>query len=452
MSLPIVAIVGRPNVGKSSLLNTLAGRRISIVDATPGVTRDRVSTPIELGSGFIELVDTGGMGIEDVDDLTDDVEDQIASGVSQAALILFMVDAREGVSPLDSHVARLLRKQEKPVILLANKVDMMNTTGEIGELHKLGFGAPMLISATHSRGIGDMLDEVQRRLGDNVGESAPPEMMKLAIVGKRNAGKSTFINSLVGQERVIVSDVPGTTRDSVDVLCEIDGQEFMLIDTAGVRKRSKIDGNIEFYAHHRAMRSIRRADVVAMMIDASLPISQVDKKLAGLIAEQFKPVVLVVNKWDLAKDRTTGEEYVEYFEKVMPELKFAPVSLTSATEGQNLEGTIRLASQLFEQANMRVSTADLNKHIEEILAMRGPSHKAGTKRPKILYASQIGTAPPTIVCFVNDVRSFDQSYQRFLVNQLRERLPFDEIPIRLLLRKRRQVDRKPVEDNLESDE
>ncbi len=446
MSLPIVAIVGRPNVGKSSLLNIMAGRRISIVDDTPGVTRDRVSTPIELDTGFIELVDTGGMGIEDVDDLTDDVEDQIASGVSEAALILFMVDAREGVSPLDSYVARLLRKQEKPVILLANKVDMMTTTGEIGELHKLGFGAPMLISATHSRGIGDMLERIERTLGDDVGESAPPEMMKLAIVGKRNAGKSTFINALVGQERVIVSDVPGTTRDSVDVVCEVDGREFMLIDTAGVRKRKKIDGNIEFYAHHRAMRSIRRADVVALMIDASVPVSQVDKQLAGLIAEQFKPVVIVVNKWDLAKDRTTGEDYVEYFEKVIPELKFAPVSLTMATEGFNLRDTIKLAAQLFDQANMRVSTAELNKHIEEILALRGPSHKAGTKRPKILYASQIGTAPPTIVCFVNDVRSFDRTYQRFLVNQLRERLPFDEIPIRLLLRKRRQIPKKTQEE------
>jgi GTPase len=430
----------------------MAGRRISIVDDMPGVTRDRVSTPIELDTGFIELVDTGGMGIEDTDDLTDDVEDQIASGVSQAALILFMVDAREGIAPLDSHVARLLRKQNTPVILLANKVDMLNTTGEIGELHKLGFGAPMLISATHSRGIGDMLEEIERRLGDDVGESAPPEMMKLAIVGKRNAGKSTFINTLVGEERVIVSDVPGTTRDSVDVLCEVDGTEFMLIDTAGVRKRSKINGNIEFYAHHRAMRSIRRADVVAMMIDASLPISQVDKKLAGLIAEQHKPVVLVVNKWDLAKEQTSGEDYVEYFEKVMPELKFAPVSLTTATEDQNLRGTIKLAMQLFEQANTRVSTAEINRHIEEILVMRGPSHKSGTKRPKILYASQIGTAPPTIVCFVNDVRSFDQGYKRFLVNQLRERLPFDEIPIRLLMRKRRQVDRKPIEDTEYDDE
>lgn len=446
MSLPIVAIVGRPNVGKSSLLNIMAGRRISIVDDTPGVTRDRVATPIEIGTGFIELVDTGGMGIEDVDDLTADIEDQIASGVAQAALILFIVDAREGVTPLDTHVAKLLRKQKRPVILLANKVDMLNTTGEIGELHKLGFGAPLLISATHSRGIGDMLDQIERRLGDTVGQSAPPEMMKLAIVGKRNAGKSTFINSLAGEERVIVSDVPGTTRDSVDVLCEIDGREFMLIDTAGAFKRKKFDGNIDFYAHHRAMRSIRRADVVALMIDASLPVSQVDKKLAGLIAEQFKPVVLVVNKWDLAKDRTSGEEYVEYFEKVMPELKFAPVSLTTATEGQNLRQTIKLAAQLFEQANTRVSTADLNKHIEQILAVRGPSHKAGTKVPKILYASQIGTAPPTIVCFVNDVRSFDQTYQRFLVNQLRERLPFDEVPIRLLLRRRRQVPRKTAEE------
>ncbi|MCP4377058.1 MAG: ribosome biogenesis GTPase Der, partial [bacterium] len=344
----MVAIVGRPNVGKSSLLNTLAGRRISIVDATPGVTRDRVSVPVEVGSGFVEFVDTGGMGIEDIDDLTDDVEDQIASGVSQAALILFVVDAREGVSPLDLHVARLLRKQEKPVILLANKVDMMNTTGEVGELNALGFGVPLLISATHSRGIGDLLDMIEQRIGKDAARTAPPEMMKLAVVGKRNAGKSTFINSLVGHDRVIVSDTPGTTRDSVDVTCELHGRKFTLIDTAGVQKRRKITGDIEFYAHHRAMRSIRRADVVAMMIDASVPVSQVDKKLAGLIAEQFKPVVLVVNKWDLAQDNTTGEEYVEYFEKTMPELRFAPVSLTTSTEGYNVRGTIKLAAQLFD--------------------------------------------------------------------------------------------------------
>ena len=439
MSLPVVAIVGRPNVGKSSLLNCLTGRRIAIVDATPGVTRDRISAPCEVGEGkYVELVDTGGMGIEGADDLTDHVEAQIAYAVQAAALILFVVDAREGLTPLDRHVAERLRRQGKGVILLANKQDSPRQISEVHDLHRLGFGEPMDVSAAHGMGIAELRDAVVERLGEAIEDSPPEPVMKLAVVGKRNAGKSTFINTLAGQQRVIVSETPGTTRDSVDVTIELDGKQLMLIDTAGLRKKRKLADHIEFYSRHRAMRSIRRADVVAMMIDASVPVSQVDKALAGEIAEQYKPVVLVVNKWDLAAGRAAGEDYGEYFAKTFPEISYAPISLTTATTGKNVRQTIRLAEQLFDQANTRVATADLNKIVGEILELRGPSHKAGTRPPNILYVSQIATAPPTIVFFVNDTRSFDTGYQRFLVNRLRERTPFAEVPMRLVFRQRRR--------------
>ena len=446
MSLPIVAIVGRPNVGKSSLLNCLSGRRIAIVAPTPGVTRDRVSAPVAVaespeGPRYVELVDTGGIGIEDVDDLTEHVQSQIAYAVAEADLILFVVDAREGLTPLDKEVARRLRRQDKPVVLLANKIDQAELVSELGELHRLGFGEPMAVSAKHRGGIRDLLDAIADRLGDRAAEAPDTSVMKLAVVGKRNAGKSTFINVLAGEERVIVSETPGTTRDSVDVTIELDGRKVMLIDTAGVRKRRKLSGDIEFYSRHRALRSIRRADVVAMMIDASVPVSQVDKELAGCIAADCKPVVLVVNKWDLAHKVASGEDYAEYLTKTFPGLSFAPISLTVAPTGKNVRQTIRLAEQLFDQANTRVGTGQVNAVVEEILALRGPSHKAGTKPPKILYASQVSTAPPTIVCFVNDVRSFHGSYERFLVNQLRARLPFAEVPIRLLFRQRGKTGR-----------
>ena len=236
---------------------------------------------------------------------------------------------------------------------------------------------------------------------------------------------------------MIVSETPGTTRDSVDVTLELDGKPFTVIDTAGLQKRKSLSGDIAFYSYHRAMRSVRRADVVALMIDASVPVSQVDKDLAGQIIKLCKPVVLVVNKWDLTAGKAQGEDYSEYLAKTFPELAFAPVSLTTAKDGVNVRETIRLAEQLHQQATTRVSTADINKAIEESIEVRGPSHKAGTKPPKILYASQIATAPPTIVLFVNDARSFSETYQRFLLNQLRKRLPFSEVPVRLLFRARR---------------
>ncbi len=430
-----MAIVGRPNVGKSSLLNCIAGRRISIVAPTPGVTRDRISVCCPVGDGYMELIDTGGMGIEDADKLTDHVESQIAYAIAAADLILFIVDAREGIMPLDRMVAEKLRKQNKSVILVANKIDEVNLATEVGEFHALGFGRPYMISAAHSSGIADLIDAIAERLGDTT-DHPPEPVMKLAVVGKRNAGKSTFINALAGENRVIVSETPGTTRDSVDVNIELGDRKFTVIDTAGVRKRKSFSGDIEFYSQHRAMRSIRRADVVAMMIDASVPVSQVDKALAGEIADQFKPVVLVVNKWDLAKGKVAGEDYVEYFAKTFPEFSYAPISLTTATEGTNVIKTLELAEQLFDQARTRVPTAELNAAVQEILKLRGPSHKTGTKPPKILYASQVSTCPPTIVLFVNDMRSFDQGYQRFLINQFREFLPFHEVPIRLFFRQR----------------
>jgi len=438
MSLPVVAIVGRPNVGKSSLLNCLVGKRIAIVDATAGVTRDRVSAPLPVGEGYVELVDTGGIGIVDSDHLSAHVESQINYAIAAASAIIFLVDAREGLMPLDSAAARRLRRQDKPVILAANKADHEDLASQLGEFARLGFGEPLAVSAKHSRGLADLLDAVAAALGPALEETfAPSAVMKLAVVGKRNTGKSTFINALVGQPRVIVSETPGTTRDSVDVTAELDGRSFTIIDTAGVRKRKSLSGDVEFYSYHRAMRSVRRADVVALMIDASVPISQVDKDLAGDVAKQFKPVVLVVNKWDLAAGKAAGTDYQEYLAKVFPELPYAPISLTSATEGLNVRQTIGLAEELFDQARARVPTARLNSTIKEILALRGPSHKAGTKPPKVLYASQIATCPPTIVCFVNDVRGFDATYQRFLVSQLRKRLPFEEVPIRLILRQRR---------------
>ena len=441
MSLPVVAIVGRPNVGKSSLLNCLAGRRIAIVHAAPGVTRDRISAPCALGAGktprYVELVDTGGMGLVDADDLAGQVESQIAYAIAAASLILFVVDAREGVTSSDRHVAEQLRRQSKPVLLVANKVDQANLTTEAGELYSLGFDEPLSVSATHSQGIRELLATIDRRLRDLPVEQAPAAVMKLAVVGKRNTGKSTFINALAGQERVIVSEKPGTTRDSIDVTVKLAGKTFTLIDTAGVRKRKSIAQDVEFYSQHRSLRSIRRADVVAMMIDASVPVSQVDKGLVGAIDEHYKPIVLVVNKWDLAEGKVTGEDYAEYLAKTFPSVSYAPISLTAAKEGGNVEQTIALAEELYRQANTRVGTGELNAALREILEARGPSHKAGTKPPRIYYASQIATAPPTIVCFVNDPRSFDAGYQRFLLNRFRLCLPFAEVPIRLVFRPRR---------------
>lgn len=439
MALPLVTIVGRPNVGKSSLLNMLAGRRISIVDPTAGVTRDRIQTLCDHEGRYFEIVDTGGYGIADTDLLGEQVEKQIRFAVEQAVAILFVVDGKAGLTPLDQQVARWLRSVKRPVLLLANKVDGPETRTEIAELHTLGFGEPMEISALHQRGKREILEWVVQHLPAE--DSAAPDepVMKMAIVGRRNAGKSTFINALAGQERVIVSEIPGTTRDAVDVRFEQHGQAYMAIDTAGLRKKSKVADDIEFYSFHRAELSVRRADVVLLLIDALEPVSAVDKRLGSYIAQQYKPCIIVVNKWDLAKDRASTDAYGEYIGKVLTGLSYAPVAFTTASKRKNVQSVVDLAMTLFKQARTRVPTAQLNAVMDQIIQEGLPRPKRGMGPPKILYATQVAVMPPTIVLFMNDSARATPAMERFVLGRLRDMLPFAEVPIRLMYRGRRGV-------------
>ena len=449
-ALPKIVIVGRPNVGKSSLLNLLARRRVSIVDPTAGVTRDRISTTIEIPppaeragdeAQFAELIDTGGYGIEDSMDLTAEVEQQIANGLAEADLILFVVDAQTGVVPLDNTVARVLRTsgaKSKPMLLVANKVDADNLEAAAYETAALGFGEPVMVSAKTKYGLNGLLGAIRDHLTFDADREALEPGIKLALVGKRNAGKSTLVNALAGSERVIVSEQEGTTRDSVDVRIELDlkdgKQVFTLIDTAGVRKTKSLDGDIEFYSQHRSLRSVRRADVCLLLIDAAVPVSQVDHQLVGEINKHHRPTVIVVNKWDLAEDQYTQEEYVEYLEKTLKGLPFAPIIFISASQQEGMEEVVAMALNLHEQASHRVTTSELNEFIEGVMAERGPAASKGGKQPKIYYATQLETNPPTIALFVNIPDLFDHNYQLFVLNRMRDELPFSEVPIRLLIR------------------
>ncbi len=439
MALPVVAIIGRPNVGKSSLLNSLSGQLISIVDPTAGVTRDRVSTILARNERYFELVDTGGYGIVDSDALEQHVESQIFQAISQADLVLFVVDIRDGITPLDTQIARLLRKHELAVMLVANKADSPKQLGQAGEFIRLGYGEPICISAKNMVNRAELLDRIESALDHLPPEKPAKSVMNVAIVGKRNAGKSTFINAVVGQERVIVSEVPGTTRDAVDVLFEKDGRQYLIIDTAGVRKVGKMAHDIEYYGYTRALRSIRRADVVLFMIDATTPVSQVDKKLGHLVREEFKPCILIVNKWDLAKDQAGSDDYAEYLDKVLIGLRHAPIAFTTAKDAKNIQSVLDIAAELFKQAGTKISTGRLNKAINLITAERiGSRAKRGV--PKIFYATQVAVRPVSILLFVNRPALFDEPYQRFLISRLGELLDLEEVPIRLLLRQRTEKD------------
>lgn len=440
MRLPVVVIVGRPNVGKSSMLNCLAGKRISIVDPTAGVTRDRVATIIEAKGKYFELVDTGGIGIEDHDDLTAEVERQIQMALDQADLILFVVDIRAGVVPLDEEVNRRLRSVGKPVLLVANKCDVPELEARGVEFYALGRGAPLPFSAEQRRYKDELLEAIIRALPATHGEAPPPPVeMKLAIVGRRNTGKSTFINALAQTERMIVSEVAGTTRDSVDVRFERDGKVFVAIDTAGVRRRRSISGDIEFYSLARAERSIRRADVVLLFFDPRLRVSKVDKQLSEYIIEQYKPAIFVINKWDLAKDRLTTEQYADYMRAMFPMLDYVPMAFITAKKSKNVWRLLNLAQHLHKQANARLPTGDLNRLIQAAYQAQPPPLRQN-RHGKIYYATQADVNPPTVVLFTNGPELFDASYQRYLVKYLRDHSPFREIPIKLQLRAKKRSD------------
>ncbi len=442
MGLPTVAIVGRPNVGKSSLLNALAGEMISIVEPTAGVTRDRVSTFISRDERFFELIDTGGYGIVDSDELSGHIERQILQAIMTASIVVFMVDIRDGLTPLDKKITQLLRKHDLTVIGVANKADSAKLFPAAGEFTRLGFGEFLCISAQNNLNKTVLLDEIFEKLAKNESMGAPPEpVMKIAMVGKRNAGKSSIVNAIAGTDRVIVSEIPGTTRDAVDVRIEKDGKTIIVIDTAGVRKKTKMADSIEFYSYVRATRSIQRADVVWLLLDATEPLSQVDKRLARLIAEEYKSCILVVNKWDLAKDSAATGDYEDYLTKMLPSLKYAPIAFTTATEGKNVQAVLDLSAELFKQANTRIGTGRMNKAFEIIRDERTGAKRTGTAWPRVYYATQIATNPVTILMFVNNPKLFDEGYRRYIGSRLQTLLRVSEVPVRLCARSHRSESR-----------
>jgi GTP-binding protein len=454
MSLPQVVIVGRPNVGKSSLLNWLAGARIAIVDDKPGVTRDRVSHLMCHDDRYFELVDTGGMGIADEDNLTRHVEQQIDLAIDSAAVILFVVDSREGILPLDQEVARRLRMVNVPVLCVANKADDERQDAQAEEFYRLGMGRPLRVSTLQNRNRAVLLNMIVGKLpaplDSEAAEGAAEPEMKLAIVGRRNVGKSTFINTLVSAPRMIVSEVPGTTRDSVDVHFELDGKSFVAIDTPGIRRAKSRKTDIDFYGTHRAQRSIRRADVVLLFFDSTERISKLDKQLAAYIAEQYKPCILAVNKWDKLVGSIPTEKWVRYLNDSFRTMRYMPIAFITGQTGKNVKALLNHAQTLFKQSRARVATGPLNRMLRDAVRQNPPSHVAN-RRPRIFYATQVGVQPPTIVLITNEPKLITKQYQRYLLGKFRDELRFDEVPIKLYLRRRHPADTRDDVNALEDE-
>ncbi|MHB1006263.1 MAG: ribosome biogenesis GTPase Der [Chloroflexota bacterium] len=436
MARPIVAIVGRPNVGKSTLFNRVVGHRMAIVEDIPGTTRDRLyGDALWNGRDFV-VVDTGGMAAGLADELGLRVQAQARLAVEEADIIVFVGDAVEGVTAADAEVADLLRRAAKPVLLAANKAETKESKLDIVGFYSLGLGDPLMISAIHGQGVADLLDEVVDRLPAEDESEETPEMPHVAIIGRPNVGKSSIVNALIGQERVIVDDVPGTTRDAIDTLIDHNGQPMLLIDTAGMRRRGRIEVGVEKYSVMRALRALSRADVALLVIDADEGVTAQDAHVGSYVVDAGKAVVLVVNKWDLVpKQNNTMAEYMRIVRDRFKFLDFAPVVFVSAVTHQRLSQMLDAAVRVYAERQKRIPTAKLNQVVSEAEAAHTPPSAHG-RHLKINYATQAETSPPTFVFFVNDPKLVHFSYERFLENRLREAFGFEGAPLRLVFRGR----------------
>ena len=434
MSKPIVAIIGRQNVGKSTLLNRWAGKPIAIVEDMPGTTRDRIFAGVSWQGVEFTIVDTGGLEVRPQSAIAQGVRGQVEAAIAEADVIIFMVDTRDGVVPSDLEITEMLRGSSKPIVLAANKADNARLETGAVEFYQLGLGEPFALSAYHGRGTAELLDRVIPLLPSPSVVETEVEMMKLAIVGRPNVGKSTLLNALLGEERAIVDEVPGTTHDAINTLLDFDGQSVLLIDTAGIRRRGRWGVGVERYSVIRALRAIDEADVVLLVLDATELVIAQDKHIAGYIQEAVKGVVLVVNKWDLA----VSQSVVEYNRYIRSQLRFvshASVVYISAKLGQGVDRVMPQARQVYQERLKRLPTTVVNSVVQQAVAARNLPRK-GSKQLKIFYATQAEVNPPTFVFFVNDAKLIHFSYQRYLENKLRQALGFDGTPLRLVFKTR----------------
>ena len=437
MAKPVVAVVGRPNVGKSTLFNKLIGKRVSIVDDTPGVTRDRIYGTAEWLDRSFMLIDTGGIEPKTDDVILSGMRAQAQLAIETANVIIFVTDLKSGVTAADMEIANMLQRSGKPIVLCVNKCDGIGEIPpEIYEFYNLGLGDPIAVSSVHGHGTGDLLDAVFEHIPADDSEAEDDDVISVAVIGKPNAGKSSLINKISGEERSIVSDIAGTTRDAIDTTVETAAGKFNFIDTAGLRRKSRVDDKIEKYSVLRAQMAVERADVCVIMIDANDGFTEQDSKVAGLALEQGKACIIAVNKWDLVeKDGTTMDAYRKRLMKDFSFMPFAPIIFISAKTGQRLDRLFELIKYVRSQNTMRISTGKLNDILADATARVQPPTDKG-RRLRIYYMTQASTCPPTFVCFCNNAELFHFSYQRYLENQIRSTFGLEGTPVRFVIRER----------------
>ena len=437
MSKPVVAIVGRPNVGKSTLFNALAGDKISIVKDTPGVTRDRIYADVTWLDNSFTMIDTGGIEPDSSDVILSQMREQAQIAIDTADVIIFITDVRQGLVDSDAKVADMLRRSGKPVVLVVNKVDSVQKyMMDVYEFYNLGIGEPFAISAANRQGLGDMLDEVVKNFPETAGEDEDSDIPKIAIVGKPNVGKSSLINKLLGEDRVIVSDIAGTTRDAVDTKVTCNGHDYIFIDTAGLRRKAKVKEEIERFSVIRTVTAVERADVVVVMIDAAEGVTEQDAKIAGIAHEKGKGVIIAVNKWDaIEKNDKTIYKHTNRIREVLSFMPYAEIVFISAKTGLRISRMFEILDAVIENQTMRIQTGVLNEILAEAVAMQQPPSDRG-RRLKIFYMTQVAVKPPTFVIFVNDKELMHFSYTRYLENKIRDTFDFGGTPLKFIVRER----------------